>query len=414
MNASTDMDELSRIVGRVMAVEETTLGGTKQTFAFRACGRLTVDSETAYDRLEAAGKPFGLTPLLREENGRHEILFVKGLSPKGTGNPRVNLVLFLLTLASVIYTAAVSAVPASAMPCIAEPTAEESWKAIGAALQWGFTHLDAGLPFALSFLAVLGTHELGHYLAGRRNGTAVTLPFFIPLPPLISPFGTMGAVISMRGAPKNRNSLAEIGIAGPLSGFLIGLPLLLIGLSLSRVEPLSAASGPCEGSFLEGNSLLYLLAKWTVFGKILPTPAQFDIPPVLFYLRSFFTGYPLSTPGFDVRIHNIAFGAWAGLMVTGLNLIPAGQLDGGHLLFVLLGKRAGRYLPWIIGGLCVLGLFWPGWFLLAVLVLIFGRVHAEPLDSVTPLNRRNRALAWVGLILFLLLFTPVPLQVSGG
>jgi hypothetical protein len=414
MVAPNDSDDLARIVGRVMAVEETTLGGPKQTFAFRARGRLTVDSGTAYDQLEAAGKPFGLTPILREENGRQEILFVKGLSAKGTGNPRVNLILFLLTLASVVYTAAVSAVPASAVPCTAEPTAEDAWKTIAFALQWGLTHLDAGLPFALSFLAVLGSHELGHYLAGRRNGTAVTLPFFIPLPPLISPFGTMGAVISMRGAPKNRNALAEIGIAGPLTGFLVGLPLLLAGLSLSRVEPLSTALGPCESYFMEGNSILYLLAKLTVFGKILPAPAQFDIPPALFYLRSFFIGYPLSTAGLDVRIHDIAFGAWAGLMITGLNLIPAGQLDGGHLLYVLLGKRAGRYLPWIIGGLCILGFFWPGWFLLAFLVLIFGRVHAEPLDTVTPLSRRNRALALFGLILFLLLFTPVPLQVSGG
>ena len=129
-----------------------------------------------------------------------------------------------------------------------------------------------------------------------------------------------------------------------------------------------------------------MLAKLAVFGRLLPAPVQFDTLPVLFYLRSFFTGFPFPMEGVDVIIHPLAFGAWAGLMITGLNLIPAGQLDGGHLLYVLLGKKAGSFLPWIIFGLIVLGLFWPGWFLWAVLVFVFGRVHAEPLDTITPLE----------------------------
>jgi len=414
MNANPDFNNLARIVSRVMAADETMLGGPKQPFFFRASGRLTVESGAAFEELAAAVKPLGLVPVLREENGRHVILLVKDFARSG-GSPRTNLILFILTLASVVFIAAFGAVPASAIPCETPATAAGGWKAYILALQWSLTHLGAGLPFALTFLAVLGSHELGHYLVGRKNHTAVSLPFFIPLPlPGFTPFGTMGAVISMREPPKNRNVLTEIGIAGPLTGFLVAIPLLIVGLMLSTVQALPTAPGPCESYTLEGNSILYLLAKLAVFGRMLPAPAHFDIPPVLYYLRLFFTGASSPIQGTDVITHPIAFGAWAGLMITGLNLIPAGQLDGGHLFYAIFGNRAGRILPWIIVGLVVLGLFWPGWFLFVILIFFLGRAHAQPLDTITPLNPRHRALAVLGLILFLLIFTPIPLQGFGG
>jgi Zn-dependent protease len=417
MNASIDLANLSRIVGRVMVVEETMLGGPKQNFVFRARGRLLMESGRAFDELAAAVKPLGLTPLLRPSGDGQEIILVRELSRPGGRSARLNLILFLLTLASVIYMGAVNAVPASVVPCESPATFADAlryqWQLIVIITREGFANFGAGLPFALSFLAILGSHEFGHYLAGRRNGTRVTLPFFIPLP-LISPFGTLGAVISMEEPPKNRNVLAEIGIAGPLTGFLVALPLLFIGLMLSTVGPLPTALGPCEQFSLEGNSILYMLAKLAVFGKMLPAPAYFDVAPALFYLRAFFTGFSFPMAGTDVMIHPLAFGAWAGLMITGLNLIPAGQLDGGHLLYVLLGNKAGSFLSWIVIGMIILGVFWPGWFLWVVLVLIFGRMHAEPLDTVTPLSPRHRLLALTGLILFLLIFTPIPLQVFGA
>jgi hypothetical protein len=413
MNKPSDFDNLVRIVGRVMAAEETMLGGPKQGFVFRARGRLLIDSDAAFSELASTVKPLGLIPVLREENGLPVILLVNDLTRPRSGGVRINLLLFVLTLASVIFTAAIGYAPSSAVPCETSATLAGQWKSIVLALQWSLGHLGAGLPFALSFLAVLGSHEFGHYLAGRKNKTAVTLPFFIPLP-LISPFGTLGAVISLREPPRNRNVLTEIGIAGPLTGFLVAIPLLIVGLLLSTVQPLPTVLGPCEGFSLEGNSILYFLAKLAVFGRMLPAPAHFDIPPVLFYLRSFFTGFPFPMQGVDVILNPIAYGAWAGLMITGLNLIPAGQLDGGHLFYAIFGNRAGRVLPWIIVGLVVLGWFWPGWFLLVILIFLFGRAHAEPLDTVTPLSPRHRALALLGLILFLLIFTPIPLQIFGG
>jgi len=413
MNNPSDFDSLVRIVGRVMAAEGTTLGGPKQGFVFRARGRLLIESEAAFAELASAVKPLGLMSVLREENGLPVILLVKDLSRPGTGSGRTNLLLFVLTLASVIFTAAIGYVPASAIPCETPATLAGQWKSTVLIVQWGLGHLGAGLPFALSFLAVLGSHEFGHYLAGRKNKTAVTLPFFIPLP-LISPFGTLGAVISMREPPRNRNVLTEIGIAGPLTGFLVAIPLLIVGLLLSTVQALPTVIGKCEAFQLEGNSILYILAKLAVFGRMLPAPAHFDLPPVLFYLHSFFTGFPFPLQGVDVILHPIAFGAWAGLMITGLNLIPAGQLDGGHLFYAIFGNRAERIMPWIIVALVVLGLFWPGWFLLVILIFLFGRAHAEPLDTVTPLSPRHRALAVLGLVIFLLIFTPIPLQIFGG
>jgi membrane-associated protease RseP (regulator of RpoE activity) len=407
-----NLDELTRIVSRVMAVDDTTLGGPQQHFAFRARGRLLTDSESAYEEIESAVGPMGLLTTLREENGKLVVeLFQKPLPPAGRNG--LQLALFLLTILSVVFAGASNALPPGSIPCeapsVTPPTLQAMLASILSVYGLAMANLPAGLPFAFSLLGVLTTHELGHYIAGRWNKTPVSLPFFIPLP-LAGTFGTMGAVISMRQPPRDRNRLVEIAVAGPLAGFLVGIPLLLYGLSISTVAPLPTSLGPCEGFSMEGNSILYLLAKLAVFGKLLPAPMQYDTAPLLFWLRSFFAGYPWPLPGVDVMISPIASGAWVGLLITGLNLIPVGQLDGGHLLYALIGEKATKALPWLIGGMVALGIVWNGWFLWALLALAFGRVHAIPLDTVTPLHTRHRWLACIGLVLFLLLFVPIPLQ----
>ena len=201
------------------------------------------------------------------------------------------------------------------------------------------------MPFAISLLAILGAHEFAHYLAGRSHRTHVTLPYFIPFP--FSPFGTMGAFIQLKEPPKNKRVLLDIGIAGPLAGLVVAIPVLLYGLSLSRLQPITSSSG--QIFTLEGNSLLYLLAKFIMFGKLLPAPASYgDLSPILYWVRYFFTSHPLPIGGMDVIIHPIAWAGWAGLLVTALNLIPAGQLDGGHVMYVLLGKRVRMLWPVIL------------------------------------------------------------------
>jgi len=162
---------------------------------------------------------------------------------------------------------------------------------------------------------------------------------------------------------------------------------------------------------------LYLLAKFAVFGQLLPAPQSYgSVPPLLYWLRYFFTSQPLPMGGLDVMIHPVAWAGWAGLLVTALNLIPVGQLDGGHVVSTLLGSRARLLYPFIIAALVGLGFFWAGWWLWAFLLLVLGRIYAEPLDQITRLDMPRKAVAVLGVIIFILVFTPVPLvqAIAGG
>jgi membrane-associated protease RseP (regulator of RpoE activity) len=220
----------------------------------------------------------------------------------------------------------------------------------------------------------------------------------------------MGAFINMRSIPRNKRHLFDIGIAGPLAGLIVAIPVLLIGLSLSTTGIVQ----PVEGGYIEGNSLLYLLAKFVVFGQWLPSPSTFgNLPPLLYWVVYFFTGAPVPFGGTDVFIHPVALAGWAGLLVTSLNLIPAGQLDGGHILYTLFGGKLRKALPFIVIALGVLGFFWNGWWLWAVILLVLGRVHAEPLDQITELDPPRKALAWLMIVIFLLTISPVPMILLG-
>ena len=162
---------------------------------------------------------------------------------------------------------------------------------------------------------------------------------------------------------------------------------------------------------LEGNSLLYLGAKYLVKGELLPAPLHYDVPKPLYWLRYFFTGHPIPVGGMDVMIHPVAWAGWVGLLVTFLNLIPAGQLDGGHVLYAVFGKRIRRAWQFILAITVLLGFLWNGWWLWSALIFLFGRTSAEPLDQITRLDRPRKALAVLMLIIFLLVLTPVPFVV---
>ncbi len=237
-----------------------------------------------------------------------------------------------------------------------------------------------GWPYALGIVLILGTHELGHYFAARRHGIPVTLPYFIPLP--FGFFGTLGAFIQLRAPIRNRKAMLDVGVTGPLAGLAFAIPILLLGLLTAEVKAL-----PTDSSYiLEGNSILYSLSKWLVFGQILPDGRM------------------------DVFINQLTQAGWTGLFVTGLNLIPIGQLDGGHVLYTLFGDRA-RLLYWpavlIMTVLAVV--VSDAWFLWVMLLLFFGRTYATPLDMLTPLDSRRRWIALAALIVFVLVFVPNPL-----
>jgi membrane-associated protease RseP (regulator of RpoE activity) len=337
-------------------------------------------------------------PLFRESEGQQIILIVDQHPEAKPGPMWVNLLLFLLTVLSVMFTGAQFADTGVTSP-FSLP--------LGEFLRF----LWSGWPFAAGLLGILLAHEFGHYLVGRSRGENVTLPYFIPFP--LSAFGTMGAVINMKSVPKNKKHLLDIGIAGPLIGLIVAIPVLFIGLSLSSVGPIEADLPEGYVHFLEGNSLFYLFAKYLTFGELLPKPLSYgEISPILYWLGYFFTGSPVPLGGLDVQIHPVAWAGWAGLFVTAINLIPAGQLDGGHVLYVLLGiQNAKRTFPVILIALVAMGFFWEGWWLWAGLIFLFGRRFAEPLDQITPVDRKRKVLGVIALIVFFLTFIPVPLVI---
>ena len=390
-------DRLDAIVRRVFYIEDTTHGGDRSGYLVRYHGRLLVDSADAYERVAEQLRPQGVTPLFRVEEGRQTVILVDGVHDPKPANPRVNLIFFILTVLSVLFTGGIMSV--DHLP--------SGFLAIVRAL------ISQGWPFAVSMLGILMAHEFGHYLAGRYHKTMVSLPYLLPLPFPLSPFGTLGAFINMKEVPRNRRILMDIAIAGPLAGLVVAIPVLLYGLSISTVTvlPAAAAQGGLGQLQMEGNSILYLAAKWLTFGKLLPAPVNYGgLAPAIYWLRYFFTGLPLPYGGLDVNISPVAWAGWGGLLITSLNLIPAGQLDGGHLFYTLFGKKnARRALPVILVALVALGFLWAGWWLWVVLIFLFGRVYAEPLDQITELDGKRKALAAVALILFVLLFTPIPL-----
>lgn len=398
-NLPVEDEGITEQVRPIFEITGVISGGQKQGFRMQFNGRLkTEDSEASYDQLAKALKPMGLTPLFREKDGEQIILVIEKLPEKSPGPIWVNILLFILTIFSVMFTGA-----GFADTDLTNPFQLSFAGFIGYVLQ--------GWPFALSLLGILLAHELGHYLVGRSRGENVTLPYFIPFP--LSAFGTMGAFISMKEIPKNRKHLMDIGLAGPLIGLIVAIPVLFIGLSLSTVGPIEADLPEGYVHFLEGNSLFYLLAKYVTFGQWLPQPASYGgLSPFVYWVQYFFTGTPVPLGGLDVQIHPVAWAGWAGLFVTAINLIPAGQLDGGHILYVLLGKeKAKKIFPFILIALAAMGFFWNGWWLWSALIFFFGRRYAEPLDQITKVDRKRKILGVIALIVFILIFTPVPLVI---
>jgi len=238
-----------------------------------------------------------------------------------------------------------------------------------------------GIPFSFTLLFILLTHELGHYLAARRHHMEVSLPYLIPAPSFI---GTFGAFIKMRSPVRDKRSLMDIGAAGPLAGVLVAIPVLVVGLMLSEIRPVLAGPGGAGGIQL-GTSLLFEFLTRLTVGTL---PSHHDLV-----------------------LHPVAFAGWIGLLVTALNLLPVGQLDGGHVLYAIMGPRSQVISRAVVGILVVLGIFgWTGWLFWALLLTILGSSHPFPLDFWTPLDRRRKIIGFITLAVFVLTFTPVPFR----
>ena len=384
---------LTPIISSIFRIDDLTAGRDGAGYLYRYRGLLTAtDSAAAYDQLVEALSPHGLMPLFRtEDDGRHLILLIAAPDAPKMPNPAINLLLFVLTVLSMMIAGA--EIPSSVLKPVDDL----------AAILLPFQYMLTGWPFALSLMSILLAHELGHYFASRYHKLAATLPFFIPMP--LPPIGTMGAVIQLKEMPKNKRVLLDVGIAGPLAGLVVAIPVLLIGLRMSPLDHhLTVSTG------FEGNSILYLLLKYITFGQLLPAPATYgSLPPILHWLQYFFTGTPTPIGGTDVALGQVAWAGWVGLLVTSLNLIPAGQLDGGHMMYVLFGgKRLRSFLPYIMIALAIFGIFSVSWWLWILLLRFFGRMTDEPRDQITELGPARRALAIFGIVVFFLVFMPVP------
>lgn len=346
------------------------------------------NSEAVYDKVATRWRRHQYTPFLRRYDDENVMFLAQPgiIDPKPT-NPWINLGLAIATILSVQFSGA-----AYACQCIPQTLPE--WL--------------MGLPMMLTMMVILGAHEFGHYFAARYHKVAVTLPYFLPLP-IISPVGTLGAFIQLRSPFKTKRQLFDIGIAGPLGGLIFAIPLTYWGVLTSPINELNRTENV---SVLEGNSVFYLLVKYLAHGDLLPSFNQYaNLSPV----QEFFLllgGVIPAGGGIDILMNPMAFAAWFGLFVTAMNLLPVGQLDGGHVLYCLLGDKA-QWLGFSLVGLMVVaGIFtWPGWLVWAVLVyFIIGTGHPPPLNDLVPLGWPRKLLAYFMIFLFIILFMPNPLQ----
>lgn len=239
-----------------------------------------------------------------------------------------------------------------------------------------------GLPFSVTLLSILLSHEMGHYLLAHHHGVRASLPYFIPGPPLL--VGTFGAFIRMKSSPANRRALFDVGAAGPWAGALLAIPAVIVGLSLSEVRPLNPLD---EGGLILGDSFLFSALTRLILG--------------------------VSADDVSIVLHPIALAGWFGLFVTFLNLLPVGQLDGGHITYSLFG-RSHRWISRLaLVGILFLGFQgWEGWFFWVAMLALLGLDHPPTLDLTSPLDPRRRFYAWSTIALFALTFMPVPLSMT--
>ncbi|MEJ2067810.1 MAG: site-2 protease family protein [Deltaproteobacteria bacterium] len=242
----------------------------------------------------------------------------------------------------------------------------------------GSTLFIGGPIYSVAILSILVAHEMGHYLASRKYGVPSSLPYFIPLP--LPPFGTLGAVIRTKARIPHRKALFDIGSWGPFCGLALAIPAVVVGLLLSDVV---AVSQFADHTMSLGNSPLFSLVQRIVMG---------DLPPDK-----------------DVILHPIAYAGWVGLFITSLNLLPAGQLEGGHIIYALFGRHSQIIFRLTLLGITFICLIYNlGWLLLVILLFFIGYRHPPPLEDRTPLDWRRKAAGGLAFLIFFTAFTPIP------
>ena len=369
--------------------EEVVRGRERQRVViFR--GKLIKDAEMAFPLIEERFQTLGYTPSMEQRGEMDVILAVEGLAVGRKIKTRawLHVLLLLLTIASTIFSASLfrGGATQGTVKCTLDANNKlvcTDIDAVQSILNEVQRNAPYAVPFGLTLLFILGVHEMGHYIAARRHKVDVTLPFFVPLP-IISPLGTLGAVIFIRSMLKSKKALFDVGISGPLAGFVVALIAFIIGLQMP--------------SYPDANRLITRVGTPILIeavGKIV-RPNERNI-------AQFITRQP------------VAFAAWFGMFLTALNLLPIGQLDGGHVTYTLFGRAAWTIATVTFGVLIVLGLtVLPSFLFYAVLALLTGLRHPPPNNDITPLDNRRRLLGYATLILFFLIATPNPFPTLRG
>jgi len=242
--------------------------------------------------------------------------------------------------------------------------------------------ITKGIPFSFTLLLILGCHEFGHYYYAMKHNVDATLPYFIPAPPFLFLIGTFGAFIKIKSPIYRRDALLQIGAAGPIAGFIIAVPALIIGLMLSTVVAVDSA----QVGIILGDSILMKLLTVII--------------------------YPGLPENMDILLHPMAFAGWIGLLVTMLNLLPIGQLDGGHIAYAMLGKKHKTLAKAAFLALIPLSFLSLNWLIWGILILVIMRTTNHPpiQDIQTPLSKQNKNIGYICLLIFLLCFIPAPFQ----
>lgn len=361
------IESLSLELSGIFQVEDVSSQRRGQHIAFE--GKLLIDSENGYEEVRRRFYQHGYTPLFQRENNKDVIVAMEGLVEEArAGRPLVNIVLLAATVLTTLSA--------------------------GAQLEVGFNLLDAirsnnlsfitdillaGLPFAATLLGILGVHELGHYVAARLHHIRASLPYFIPLP---IGLGTLGALINIKSPMNNRRVLFDIGLAGPYAGLVVAVPLFIFGLLLSSnaYVPVWARATTLEslGSSIFSRTAVALLT---------------DIPA-----------------GQTLAVHPILYAAWWGIFVTGINLLPVGQLDGGHAMYALFGRYANGIGLLAFLAMIIIGSFKQelAWFVLALFIMLGGLKHPPPLNDITGIGRTRKVIGLLTILVFFFIFIPNP------
>lgn len=324
--------------------------------------------EEKFDSLRKSLSEKGYIPMIRYEKGEHIIYVMQ--KPKRKEKPIwINIALLIATIITTILTGSIIYLDYF-----------DLWSIPDLMEVINIKNLFFGtILFALPLMSILVIHEMGHYFISKKHRIATSLPYFLPIPPIVPGFniGTFGALISSRDPMPNKKALFDIGIAGPLAGFLVALPITIIGIATSEI----------------------ILSPEISSGEI-----ALGTSPLLIILSHGIHNIPFGT-NFAIDLSPIAFAGWVGLLITSINLFPAGQLDGGHIFRAVLGEKQ-KYASWI----AVVIMIFTGWLFFAfIIIFIIGIIHPPPLNDYTKINTGRKILFFVALAMLILCYIPYPI-----